>query len=146
MTQNAKISIEQAIQDLQNLTKQKLTYVQIGQVLGLSRQAIGTRIARGTGLQEFEWQKLKEHFVPFDPEEYKEKLLSDYTKRVEDFELPPEIKKILLLYYNQGIDLNWVVTREGEKYRKKELAGLKDEIKQAVREMIASGELKDEFK
>ena len=63
MPQIVKLNIEQAIQDLQNLTKKKITYGDIANVLGVSRQAISNRAARNSELQEFEWEKLKEHFV-----------------------------------------------------------------------------------
>lgn len=63
MTQKVKISIGQAVQDLQNLTKQKITFGDVAGVLGVSRQAISNRAARNSELQEFEWEKLKEHFV-----------------------------------------------------------------------------------
>ena len=91
MTQMSKIGIEQAIQDLQKLTKRKLTYEQVGQALGLSRQAIGTRIARGTGLQDYEWEKLKEHFISeSNIEDIKTGLLKkrmDYLNEKDDIEL-----------------------------------------------------------
>lgn len=56
------------------------------------------------------------------------------------------IELVTQLCKNLNVNANWFVTGEGEMFNTKEPAGLKDEIKQAVREMIASGELKDEFK
>lgn len=56
------------------------------------------------------------------------------------------IELVTSLCKKLNVNANWFVTGEGEMFNKKEPVGLKDEIKQAVREMIASGELKDEFK
>jgi len=61
------------------------------------------------------------------------------NERAVSLELVAQLSKI----YN--VNANWFVTGEGEMFNKKEPVGLKDEIKQAVREMIASGELKDKF-
>lgn len=55
--------LSQAIEDLQNLTKTKITYEQVGNVLGISNQGVSNRIQRKAELKEFEWEKLKEHFI-----------------------------------------------------------------------------------
>ena len=57
----------------------------------------------------------------------------------------PNYNFILQLNIKLNINLNWFCTGEGEMFIKQQPANLKDEIKQAVREMIKSGELKDEF-
>ena len=54
--------ISQAITNLQNLTKTKITYEQIALVLGVSKQAIGNRVKRNSELREYEFEKLKEYF------------------------------------------------------------------------------------
>lgn len=81
MSQIAKISIQQAIQDLQNFTKNKITFDNIANVLGVSRQAISNRVARNSELKDFEWTKLKEYFGYFDKEEYINSLVSDYSEK-----------------------------------------------------------------
>lgn len=55
--------LSQAITDLQNLTKKKISYEQIAKVLGVSKQAIGNRVMRDSKLQDYEWENLKEHFL-----------------------------------------------------------------------------------
>lgn len=40
-----------------------------------------------------------------------------------------------------SVNLNWFVTGKGEMFIKKEPAGLKDEIRQTVLEMLKNGEL-----
>ena len=83
--------LSEAIQDLQNLTKQKITYEQVGNVLGISNQAVSNRIQRSATLKEFEWEKLKEHFVSgTNVEGLKTDLLKkrmDYLEKKDDIEL-----------------------------------------------------------
>ena len=55
--------LSQAISNLQNLTKKKITYEQVGKVLGISNQAVSNRIQRNVELKDFEWDKLQEHFA-----------------------------------------------------------------------------------
>ncbi len=63
MTQYCEITIQDAIFKLQNAAKQKITFGDIAKLLGISRQAISNRVARNIKLQEFEWNKLQEHFL-----------------------------------------------------------------------------------
>lgn len=63
MTQTANISIEQAVQELQKVTKKKITYGGIANALDVSRQAISNRAARNSVLQDYEWERLKEYFI-----------------------------------------------------------------------------------
>ncbi len=54
--------ISQAIQDLQVITKKKITYNDIAEALGLSKQAIGSRASRNSELKQYEWEKIQEYF------------------------------------------------------------------------------------
>jgi len=59
----------------------------------------------------------------------------------------PSIDFLELLVTKFNINLNFLIAGVGEMFIKKEPAGFREEIKQAFRDMIASGELsKDDFK
>lgn len=74
--------IQEAIESLQNFTKSKITYENIGNILGISNQAVSNRIQRGSHLKDFEWEKLKEHYNYFDNSDYINNLASDYASSV----------------------------------------------------------------
>ena len=67
-----------------------------------------------------------------------------YVSWERENKMPP-MELGTLLNKNLNINTNWFCTGEGDMFIKQQPANLKDEIKQAVREMIKSGELKDEF-
>jgi transcriptional regulator with XRE-family HTH domain len=55
-----------------------------------------------------------------------------------------KLEKLLLTY---NVNINWLLAEIGDMFIKKQPENLKDEIKQAVKEMIANKELfKDDFK
>ena len=54
--------------------------------------------------------------------------------------------KLVTLLLNSNVNINYILGGIGEMFIKQQPANLKDEIKQAVREMLKDGELKDEFK
>ena len=61
--------LDEQIQKLQNLTKSKITRKQIGDVLGMTQQAVKNRIDRQMPLAEFEILKLEEAFLKDVPPE-----------------------------------------------------------------------------
>lgn len=55
--------VEQLIQDLQNLTKQKITQKDLGDALGISKQAIGNKKADNYEFADFEITKIRNYIV-----------------------------------------------------------------------------------
>ncbi len=55
--------IDKKIQDLQNLTKRKITYDDIAKIFNVSRSAIQNRVSRKQQLKDWEEQKLDEAFL-----------------------------------------------------------------------------------
>lgn len=136
MSQISEISIQQAIQDLQNFTKHKVTLDKIANILGVSRQAISNRIARKSQLKDFEWEKLKEYFGCFDKQDYIDNLASGYAKKeVEKRVISPELKADLQKIYDEGIDLNWFILGKGNKYRAPEFEQVKDDLARRMEKM-----------
>lgn len=72
----------------------------------------------------------------------KERTYGSYERKENNV----SIELVTSLCKNLNVNANWFCTGEGEMFIKKEPATLKDEIKQAVREMIKDGELKNELK
>lgn len=58
----------------------------------------------------------------------------------------PPLFMLEMLCNDYDVNLNWLISSKGEMFNRKQPANLKEEIKQAVKEMIKNGELKDEFK
>lgn len=55
--------VEQLIQDLQNLTKQRITQKDLGDALGISKQAIGNKKADNYEFAEYEINKIKDYVI-----------------------------------------------------------------------------------
>lgn len=55
--------VEQLIQNLQNLTKQKITQKDLGDALGISKQAIGNKKADNYEFAEYEINKIKDYVI-----------------------------------------------------------------------------------
>lgn len=55
--------VEQLIQYLQNLTKQKITQKDLGDALGISKQAIGNKKADNYEFAEYEIKKIKDYVI-----------------------------------------------------------------------------------
>ena len=55
--------VEQLIQDLQNLTKQRITQKDLGDALGISKQAIGNKKADNYEFAEYEINKIKDYII-----------------------------------------------------------------------------------
>lgn len=69
-----------------------------------------------------------------------------YTSYEREENNPP-YSMLVNLCKEHDINLNWFIANVGEMFIKKEPVGFREEIKQAFKEMIASGELsKDDFK
>ena len=59
----SKMLVEQLIQDLQNLTKQRITQKDLGDALGISKQAIGNKKADNYEFAEYEINKIKDYVI-----------------------------------------------------------------------------------
>lgn len=59
----SKMLVEQLIQDLQNLTKQRITQKDLGDALGISKQAIGNKKADNYEFAEYEINKIKDYII-----------------------------------------------------------------------------------
>ena len=55
--------VEQLITDLQNLTKQRITQKDLGEALGISKQAIGNKKADNYQFEEYEIKKIKNYIL-----------------------------------------------------------------------------------
>lgn len=128
--------LQQAINILQNFTKKKITREQIGNILGISNQAVSNRIQRNVELKDFEWNKLKEYFGYFDKDDYINNLASGYAeKEVQKRVITPELKADLQKIYDEGIDLNWFILGKGNKYRATKFEQVKDDLAQRMEKM-----------
>lgn len=54
--------IPKAIEILQNVTKKKITHNDVAQILGVTKQAISSRVHRKQELKQYEWDTLKEFY------------------------------------------------------------------------------------
>ena len=59
----SKMLVEQLIQNLQNLTKQRITQKDLGDALGISKQAIGNKKADNYEFAEYEINKIKDYVI-----------------------------------------------------------------------------------
>lgn len=57
----------------------------------------------------------------------------------------PPLSMLEMLCNDYDVNLNWLISSKGDMFNRKQPANLKEEIKQAVREMLKTGELKDDF-
>lgn len=58
----------------------------------------------------------------------------------------PPLFMLEMLCNDYDVNLNWLISGKGDMFNRKQPANLKDEIKQAVREMLKDGELtRDDF-
>ncbi|MBQ6515759.1 hypothetical protein IJI31_01115 [bacterium] len=121
---------------LQLITKQigkEPSQQELAKILGLTRNGISSRAHRDKEYSYSEVEKIKQFYgVSFDKESYINDLLGTYS------EIPEHTKKILLSYYNQGIDLNWLITGKGNKYRAQEFEQVKDELAQRMDKLEAA--------
>lgn len=70
--------IDKKIQDLQNLTKRKITYDDIAKIFNVSRSAIQNRVSRKQPLKDWEEQKLDEAFTADFISEQKNIIKAEY--------------------------------------------------------------------
>lgn len=54
--------VDEKIEELQNVTKRKITYEEIAKILGVTRSAVQNRINRKSPLKTYEIQKIDEYF------------------------------------------------------------------------------------
>lgn len=75
------------------------------------------------------------------------KMSKQYFSKAETDSIVLNNKQLVILCVDHNVNINYLLTGRGEMFIKKEQpAGFKEEIKQAIQEMLASGELsKDKF-
>ncbi len=76
--------IDQKIQDLQNLTKRKITYDDIAKIFNVSRSAIQNRISRKQQLKDWEEEKLDDAFLKNSDLEQKSLIKMEYFPEFSD--------------------------------------------------------------
>ena len=70
--------IDKKIQDLQNVTKRKITYDDIAKIFNVSRSAIQNRVSRKQPLKDWEEQKLDEVFIANSMSDQKSLIKAEY--------------------------------------------------------------------
>lgn len=83
--------IDEKIQEIQKLTKRKITYAEIGRVFGLTRSAVQNWALRKKHLEEYQIQKLDETFLKQNDTK-EEKQNNDIVKIPYWSQLPEELK------------------------------------------------------
>ena len=132
-----KMKHSEILSIIQKTSSHKATQQELANALGINIGTISARSVRDSAYSVEEIRTLEKYFncniLGFNQDSYIDKLSTSYADKHAT--IPLEVKELLLQYYNQGIDLNWLITGKGNKYRASEFEQAKDELAQRMEKM-----------